>query len=429
MSVIKSVSHFFYYFEWISPKIFGVLEDIKDEPEEDEQKPKTKKDRKKKDNKKKQQAKLKEKRLLRKLLSLDLSFRDVRHLALVSGSEDVFDKISSHLISAQQLKIDKYVNIELIFASIMKERDIKIVFQIAKMFKNTNLDEGGLADFPSLIFYINIPDVKLLEMTYVMVESKTIGHQVRQKDLIKFYDSNKPFSEDIHTFGAALMFSKKNNLDLEVSDFITAIINHRDPFIFVDNFYKIEKHGLTISKTLFCASTLSQETMTNFIDLYILAREQNIDLDFKTIVKDYALNRHLDVLIKYLIKFKNEGIEEIDYKKLFYYEELNGDIKSLLNAYIYTKSKGLKFDNLYESLTLFLTGLDLDRDKKSVNALSFVKAIDMGESKFNMDRKKIIKDFHSGINVLALFYTMSYAESHGLKINYVLAKIIDSFLN
>jgi len=428
MSVIKSVSHFFYYFEWVSPKIFGVLEDIKDEPEKTDKKPKTKKERKKDENRKKQEARLKEKRLLRKLLSLDLSFREVRHLALVSGNENVFDEISSHLMSAQQLKIEKYVNIDLIFATVMKERDIKVVFQIAKMFKNTKLDaKEGFANFEELILYINIPDTKLLEMTYVMVESKTVGHQIRQKDLIKYYDSNKPFSEDIHVFGEALMFAKKNNLDLEVSDFITAIINHRDPFIFVNNFYKIEKHGLTIPKSLFCATSLSQETMTKFIDLYISAREQKIDLDFKTIVKDYALNKNLDVLIKYLIKFKNEGIDEIDYKKLFYYEELNGDIKSLLSAYIYTKAKGLKFENLYESLTRFLTGLDLDRDKKNINALNFVKAVDMGESKFDLDRKKIIKDYHSGVNVLGLFYTMSYAESHGLEINYILAKIIDSF--
>ncbi len=435
MSIVKSVSHLFYYFEWISPKIFGVLANLEDREEVDKkeetkkttERKKTKEELKREEQKRKKLERLREKETLAKILSLDLSFRDVRHLALVTRDREVFDTVASFLVEANQLKINNYVNIDLIFKTVMRGRDINNVFRIAKMFKNTKLDEvEGFADFERLILYINIPDIKLLEMTYAMVESKNIGYQLRQKDLIRFYDSNKPFSENIHDFGQALMFAKKNKLDLDINDFIIAMINHREPFQFVNNFYNIEKHALTIPKRLFCSVNISQETMTEFIELYISAREQKIDLDFNALLKDYKINKNLKRLIKYLIRFKNEDIEEIDYEKLFYYEELNGDIKSMLEAYTYAKNKDLVFENLYEKLTKFLSGLDVGVDKKRVNALNFVKAIYFGESNFNISRKKIMKDYHSGIDVLALFYTMNYANLHGLKIDYIPAKIANS---
>ncbi len=431
MSLSKSISHFFYYFEWIPPKIFGVISGLESNVEKgkkEEGKKPANSMREKIQNSKKaeRERRVKELKLINRLLMLDLSFRDVRHLGLVTKDVEVFSQVANYLVEAQQLKIGQYINIDLIFAVITGGRNIGIVFQIAKMFKNTKLDEDeGFADFEKLIFYINIPDDKLLEMTYVMVESKNIGYQLKQKDLIKFYDSNKPFSEDIYNFGQALMFAKKYNLDLNINEFVNAMINQREPFRFVNNFYNIEKHGLTIPKKLFCSVNLSQETMTEFINLYINAREHNLDLDFEQIVKDYKLNKDLKELIVYLIRFKSEGIDEITYKKLFYFVELNGNIKNLMNAYFYARSKDMKFENLYQELTKFLAALDLERDMTKINSLSFVKAIYLGESNFELKRNKIIKDYHSGVDVLSILYSMHYAKTNGIEVNYLTAKLVN----
>ena len=401
-------------------KLIGTL-DLKEQKDKDKDKDK-KKESKKKDRIRRENLK---KSIINKFIALDLHIQEQRQLARLSSTIDDLSQLLSYLLKAKQFKIGNYINFKEFIAILANGRNIEEMFKIAKIFKNTNLDEDEeYADFHKLVALLDVHDLKLYEMTIAMLESKNAGCQIKQKNIVKYFDSHRPASENIIEFCEAKIFAHKNKLDLETKDFINAIINNRASFEFATNYYKIDKYGLIISKQEFIGLMLSQQTITELIDLYIDAREHDIDLNFREILRDYKLNIELKKIIITLLNFKNSGFE-ITYKQLFHFVQIGGDLTSLYNAYLLNKAYKLNIPNLFEMLTKTIASMNKGEESPPINVSNIVKSINLGKTMFNVSKEDVLKDYRLGADVWGTMYSLQYAKNKNLDIPYGLAKFIN----
>ncbi len=352
------------------------------------------------------------------------------------------DNLTKYYSQIKKLDLIQFFTLPIFFKIIRSDKDIETFIKIAKKFKLFKLEEDGQGKFSDLVSLIRIELKDIEKIVDVMVESKKEGFPLKQKYLIKYFDSFRPLTEDLEDLYQAFriyhskkaFFEKGNVTKLHVEDFIWAASKNRKPKKFIINYLKIIANKIPISWEEFKALSLDQETISHLINLYIKlkAYEKDPGIEFKDLLNDIYLGFNVVEILKYLVSFKKLGFD-IKYDKLKSYILKGGNLAELQKVYLinstYPKNERLK--EPIEHFT-FIYG-KLGKDFSPLKFLFAVRTAKMLKSneetkhligfEFADIEKRLTEDTISGYDVFEILKYVKFAHSKHLTIDYNLAKI------
>ncbi len=370
---------------------------------------------------KEQKSKYKEK-IRHYLLKFDYFYEEMRvFIAHVKSYEEAFNHMKVAIEAINQ-GLDEYVDFRTISKVVLKGQDPNFYLQLAKDFKNYNLEDDNQGNFHKLRSLVKISLNDIAKIVEVMIYTKNAGCPLNQKQIVKYYDSFRPQSEDLESLKNAWIFAYEHDFEITIADLIQAIKYGRKPLNFVINFNKILTNDLPIPYDKFKIFDISQQKITELITLMIKARLADIYLDFETIYDDLKLKRDVWENIRYLIKFFDSDITEIDYDKVRNYSVFGGNLRYLHIAFLYNNKY-----NVIENKTLYDSALEILLVKSkdlNFNALLFAKALQMADE-HNVTQNEVINDYLGGYDVYNILNYMGFAKKYDVLLTYKNAKIID----
>lgn len=362
--------------------------------------------------------------------------QDVRiFVSNVKSYEEAF-KYLSLTKKAKSLKLDKYFNFKKINNLLLKNKTPDFYYKLAKFFKNFDLEEDGQGDFGKLISYIDIHEGDLELIVDTLIYTKNAGCPLSQKDIVKFYDSNRPFSEDLLSLKEAWIFAHEHKIPVTIKDFIQAIKYERYPHQYVVNYNKIITSDLPIPYEKFKIFNVPQAKIGELINLMIKSKIAEILLDFEILYDDIKLKRDVWSIMRYLIKFNDSGFDSVDYTKLKNYLLFGGKLDKLHEAFLYNrKRKIIKEDVFFDRITEILL---VKNENSNFNSLSCIKALELAyshateetqETGKKTDKEEIanevFNDYLAGFDVYEVVNYIKYAKSHDIIISYNVAKLLN----
>jgi uncharacterized protein YqfA (UPF0365 family) len=344
-------------------------------------------------------------------------------LAYFNSYEELLNAFAL-IIKAQNLDLDEYIDLNTIRKILTKGYDPEFFFNLAKDFKNFKLYEDEQGNFAKLRELIDIPQKDIQKIVDIMIFTKNEGFPLKQKAIIKYYDCQRPASEDITKLKDAWIYAKKHNIDISIQDFIQSIKYKRDPLKFVENYDKILKNDIPISFSDFKNFYIDQNKIAELIGLLIKAKLANIFLEFSTIYDDIKLNRNVWDIIKYLIKFHDSGFINFSYQDLRNYAVFGGDLNTLHNAFIYNKKLNIIPENelFKKSIEILL----VKNKELKFNSLLMIKALELAKkSDFDISPEEVHNDYLAGYDVFNILNNILYAKKHNIEISYNIAKLLE----
>ncbi|MEA3450673.1 MAG: flotillin-like FloA family protein [Bacteroidota bacterium] len=359
------------------------------------------------------------------LLKNEISYYSI--LDFIANVDSYDDVIASFkvILKAETLGLNEYIDIDTVIKILKKDFDPYFYFGLAKDFKNYKLEENGQGDFNRLRKYVEIPEKSLKDIVDVMLFTKNAGHPLSQKNVVKYFDSKRPDTEDVFKLKDAWIFAKEHEFEIDIYDFIQAMKYNRDPMIFVINYNKIISNDIPISFENFKILNIEQDKIGELITLLIKAKMAGIYLDFETIYDDILQNRDVWSIIQYIIKFQDAGFDDFDYNDLRYFFIYGGDLKNLYSSYLYNRKHNIiSPKKLYKST---LEILIVKNKELNFNSYFLLKAIEIAKSDdFNINADDIINDYLAGHNVFGLILDIIYARKNNVQVTYPLAKFLDT---
>ncbi len=358
------------------------------------------------------------------IIKIDYTYIDLlEFVANVDSYADVIKSIEV-IIKAQTLGLDEYIDFSTVIKILKKHFDPNFYFKLAKDFKNYKLEENNQGNFAKLRNYIDIPEKHLKNIVDVMLFTKNTGYPLSQKNIVKYYDSKRPETEDIFKLKDAWIFAHEHKINISIYDFIQAMKYEKDPLMFVINYNKIILNDIPISYEKFKILNIKQKKIEELINLLIKAKLANIYLDFETIYDDIKLDRDVWSIIRYLIKFQDSGFADFDYFSLRNYSVYGGNLSQLHNAYLLNrKNKIIDYKKLYKSALEILL---VKNEKLNFNSFLMLKAIEFAKAEVpRISEDEVINDYLAGHDVFSILNYIKYARNHNVKISYNIAKALD----
>lgn len=345
-------------------------------------------------------------------------------IANVDSYEDV---IKSFKVTkkAKTIGVEEYIDFATVIKILKRDYDPDFYFELAKDFKNYKLEENGQGDFIKLRNYVDIPEADLKKIVDVMLFTKNAGFPLTQKNIIKYYDSKRPESEDILKLKEAWIFANEHKIEVDIKDFIQAIKYKRDVLNYVINYNNIIKNDIPISYEKFKIFNIEQSKIEELIGLLIKAKLAKIYLEFETIYDDIKQDRDVWSIIRYLIKFRDSDFSEFEYEDLRTFAIYGCDLSKLHNAYLYNrKFKVIDSKKFYDSALEILL---VKNEKLDFDTNLYLKAMELGKSDdFKIPEDEIIHDYLAGHDVFNILNYIKYARSHNVNVSYSVAKALDN---
>jgi len=373
----------------------------------------------------------------RMLLFFQQFYLDYYNKTRIINYSSSYDEVMmnlNYLIQAKKMELDEYMNPEILIDLLRKERDISIFFSIAKDFKNFNLYENGQGNFNKLLGLVQVEDEQIRDIVDVMIYTKNAGCPVKQKKVVKYFDSNRPESENLNELKEALLFAHEYNFleKLKIEDFIHLVKYKRKPLTFVKNYYKIINYHLPIPFEKFKYFNLDEERISELINLLVKLQLADIYLDFETLYSDIYLGRDVWHILQYLIKLNNSGLNYFSYSELRTYLLYSGSLENLHRALLDYKVKltGLSEEQIEDEIKLFFNyclKIYISKDDKTLfNAVKLNTCFSNLE-RYKLTKEKIVNDYLAGYDVFSIIILLNFAESKLLHITYEQAKIYQKF--
>lgn len=342
---------------------------------------------------------------------------------------------------ANSLKLDGYFDFKQIISLLLKSKSPDFFYKLAKFYKNFELEENGQGSFSKLIGYIDIPDEDLELIVDALIFTKNAGCPLSQKNIVKYYDSNRTASQDINSLKEAWIFAYEHKIPVTIRDFIQTIKYERDPYRFVVNYNKILNSDLPIPFEKFKIFNVAQNKIEEFIGLMIKSKIAEIYLDFETLYDDMKLGRDVWSVMRYLIKFHDSGFDSVDYASLRNFQLFGGQLDKLHEAFLYNRKRKIIdekafFDRVVEILLVKSKELNF-------NSLSCIKAIELAYAQADIEAEElgtnevnreevandVFNDYLAGVDVYVVINYIKFAKAHGIFIAYGVAKIFNQLPN
>lgn len=364
----------------------------------------------------------------------ELDYPDKIRILNYADSYEVLKENLDFLLQAKKMELDEYMNAEILINLLRKERKISVFFSIAKDFKNFKLYQEGQGNFNKLIGLVKIEDEQIRDIADVMIYTKNAGCPLKQKKIIKYFDSNRPDSEDLLEFREAILFAHEHGFleDLTIDDFIHFVKYKRKPLTFVKNYYKIKSHNLPIPLEKFKYLHLEEQRISELISLLIKLQFADIYLDFEVLYSDIYLGRNVWHILQYLIKFNNSGLNYFTYEELRVYMIYSSSLKNLHRALLDYKSTLAKkseeeIEKEIKQFYSYCLKIFISKDDKTdFNAIK-LNICFINAEKYKLTKEQIVNDYLAGYDVVSTIIMLNYAESKLLKISYELAKVYLKF--
>ncbi len=372
---------------------------------------------------------------------MPLNHKDIKRFIInIKSYEHAYENLKK-IKKAENLKLEAYFDFKKITNLLIKGVDVEFYFTLAKYFKNFNLEENGQGDFNKITKYIDIPDAHLEHIVNAMVFTKNAGCPLSQKDIVKYYDSNRPLSEDVNDLKDAWIFAYEHKIKINITDLIRAIKYGRKPHKYIVNYNRILVNDLPIGYEKFKIFDISQEKITELLDLLIKSKHAEIYLDFDIIYDDIKLKRDVWSVIRYLIRFENSEFKTVNYDKLRNFLAYGGDLDKLHEAFLYNRERTIIDEKiLYERVLEIIL---VKNANLKFDALLCVKAIELayihieeeykksGGSGFKKTEvaNKVFNDYLAGVDVYEIMNYLKYAKEHDVYVSYNNARILNKMEN
>ncbi len=336
-------------------------------------------------------------------------------------SAQVIDQILSFQPKANTLNL-KYFTRENIIKALRKGWSIPTLFEVAERFEHLALEEDPeFANFNKLFTYPGLDDEHLKQLVNILVQLKYHEIDVTQDQLMRYFNVNRPLSEDLKNLYHALILVKDKNLDLTIGDFIKGIIDGRMPKNLALTYSKIRDNDLAISKVKYLTMGLEQSTIDKVVGLMILAKKHDLVLDFENLLKQISAGNNVFDVIKLLLKLNENGFKDIDFGYLTKLALLKVDLNLVLPAFIYARDNGL-YDRFKQAIDRILPLRN--KIAEQFNLLNLARSLHIGQQ-FGVKDEQIINDYVSGIDVWSILDLVKYAHSKGIdNLSYGVAKIL-----
>lgn len=355
----------------------------------------------------------------------------------IANYTNSFDEVKQELdilLQAKKMELDEYMNASILINLLKKKRNLSIFFGIARDFKNFKLYEDQQGDFKRLIGLVSIKDEQIRDIVDVMIYTKNVGCPVRQKKIVKYFDSNRPHSEDLVNFRDAILFANENGFleDLQIEDFIHIVKYKRKPLSFVKNYYKIKKFNLPIPLEKFKYLNLEEKLISELISLLVKLQLADFYIDFDILYRDIYQGRDVWHVLQYLIKFNNSGLNYFTYNELRTYMIYGKTLKNLHRALLDYKSTLEKkseeeIEKEIKQFYSYCLKIYISKDDEiAFNAIKLNLCFNNAK-KYGLTKEQIVNDYLAGYDVASIILLLNYAESKLLKISYELAKLYIKF--
>jgi uncharacterized protein YqfA (UPF0365 family) len=246
--------------------------------------------------------------------------------------------------------------------------------------------------------------------------------KITKQQLIRYFNTSRPESEDLRNLYLAILISREKNLDLKLGDFIKGIIDKRMPRALATTYAKIKDNALAISKERYMTMGVEQSVIDRIVNFMILAKKHGLVIDFDDILKQYSAGNNVFDVLRILIKLHETGFTNVDFAYLTRLALLKVDLSKILAAFNYAKAN-LDLDEFMRAIDRVLPIRKSDSDEP-FDLVNFAKAIHIGTKIFKLDKDTILNDYISGLDVWQIIDLMKYAKDNGVEINYIVAKIL-----
>lgn len=368
---------------------------------------------------------------------LTVSKRDIRvFVTNVKSYQEAFEylKLSS---KAKEFKLEQYFNFNQILKLLLKNKSPDFYYKLAKFYKNFNLDENNQGDFKKLIGYVDINEGDLELIVDTLIYTKNAGCPLSQKDIVKYYDSNRPHSENLNSLREAWIFAHEHEIPVKIMDFIQAIKYERDPHIYVVNYNKIISNDLPIPYEKFKIFNVPQPKIGEFISLMIKSKIAEIYLDFETLYDDMKLGRDVWSVMRYLIKFHDSGFDSVNYASLRNFRVFDGELDKLHEAFLYNRKRKIIDEKVLFNRILEI--LLVKNEDLNFNSYTCIKAIELAYLQVEAEQidlgleplskeeiaNEVFNDYLAGVDVYEVVNYIKYAKEHDVFISYNTAKLIN----
>lgn len=367
-------------------------------------------------------------------IEFDTDFLGIIADKIKSYSEFV-EKID-YVLDAQEMDLNEYLNTKILIKLVLKGTDIELYLQIARDFKLYKLTENEQGDIDKLMDFVKIPLIDKVKIANLMVFTKNANCPLSQKKIVKFYDSYRPFTEDLDSLKDAWILAHeklevKHNFPITVEDLIqTAKYNH-NPKTFVNNLARILDNEISIPFEKFKILDLDDSKITDLVTLLIKTKFAGIIVDFEMVYNDLKV---LDVweILRYIVRFKDASFM-LDYPKLRNYFFYSKDLEKLLRAFIYNNQKNI-FSDYLKLYSNIIEVMSVKPKNVNVDPLLFVvaveKAINMNILNIETEKnekttEQVKQDYIAGHDVFANLSVIELLTNYNINISYTLSKFIE----
>jgi len=372
-------------------------------------------------------------KIRKSLLDLDFTLLEIKKIVFSANSlQSILDLIQL-LPKANVLKL-KHFNKKNILLTFEKNWSIRILFEIAQLFQQHNLDEDtSFANFNSLLSS-TVTDSEVKEIVKVLVQAKYKDLPIKQNDIIKFVSSIKKekIEDPIKNLYLGLVIIKEKNLDLNFSDLLVAAISGRPPKNVALTYVKIRDNDLAIRKDEYITLNLKQSIIDKIVNLMFIGKKYNLIIDFEDIVKQFLLGNNVLEVLHIVVKLREKGFNNVEFNYITKLSLGGVDLNTVIPAFVYAEKRL----DIKEFMKDIERGLTLRKNGTSTqfNLINFAKALDLGVNEFSIDKETLILDFASNVKVWEILDFMNYSKKHNVEVNYSTAKALakvdfDNFKN
>ncbi len=363
-------------------------------------------------------------RLLSSLTKLGYSSIDIDNILKYADTAQIVKEIIYTSSKAKTLNLS-YFKPKYVIKALERNWNIPTLFYIVEKFEQHKLDENPeFANFDKLFTYPSFSDKHAKNLVEILIQFKYHEIQVTQDQVIRYFNANRPDSEDLKNLYYGLLISKEKNLDLKINDFIKGIIDKRQPRALATTYAKIKDNNLAISKERYMTMGIEQSIIDRIVNFMILAKKHGLIIELEDIVKQYSAGANVFDVLRILIKLHENGFTQINFGYLTKLAIFKVDLSKVIAAFNYAK-KNLDFDQFIKAIDRILPIRKSNSDE-SFNLVNFAKSLHIGTSVFGLDWDTILNDYISGLDVWGIIDMMNYAKSQGIALNYAVAKILNA---
>lgn len=361
----------------------------------------------------------------------------VRVIAENIKSYSEFAEKINYVLEALDMDLNEYLDANKLIKLTFNGIDIELYLKIVRDFKFYKLKENEQGDIDKLMDFVKIPITDKLKITEIMVYTKNANCPLSQKKIVKYYDSYRPFTEDLESLKDAwiLAYEKlevKHNFKITIEDLIqTAKYNHNSK-TFVNNLSRILDNEIIIPYEKFKILDLDDKKITDLVTLLIKTKFAGIIIDFEMVYNDMKV---LDVweILRYIVRFKDANFK-LDYLQLRNYFFYSKDLEKLLRAFIYNNQKNIfeDYQKLYSSVIEIMS---VKPQNVNVDPLLYLvaveKAIKMNifnianEQTKQQNIEQVKQDYIAGHDVYTNLSMIELLSNYNINLSYTLSKFIE----